>query len=153
MTIFNLKQIRLAVACVICTGSMLLNASPLASNGKTSSVITEDAQPAQTAMQAQPALPQSKLQDNAFTITAEQWEATRTGESVMSLAAIRQVVSEWLQDTTNKIEMSYPGGEEGEFWVHELSDWLISLGIPSERLIRSPGSGAADVIRFRISRG
>jgi hypothetical protein len=34
--------------------------------------------------------------------------------------------------------------------VQELKGWLISLGIPSKYLIAVPGSGAADIIRFRI---
>ena len=39
-----------------------------------------------------------------------------------------------------RIELRYPGGEEGELWVGELMDWLISLGIPSKYLVAVPGS-------------
>lgn len=90
--------------------------------------------------------------DRGLVLTAEQWDMARSGETVIQLNAIRTVVNEWLKDRGNQIEIRYPGGEEGEFWVHELTDWLISLGIPSDKLIKSPGSGAADVIRLQLSR-
>ena len=48
------------------------------------------------------------------------------------------------------IELRYPGGEEGEFWVQQLADWLVSLGIPSDRLVAIPGSGAGDSIKFAL---
>ena len=81
---------------------------------------------------------------------AEQWEIVRTGESILSLPALNQIINAWLGDRQKKIEIQYPGGEEGEFWVQELTDWLVSLGIPSNHMVISPGSGADDVINFTL---
>jgi hypothetical protein len=94
----------------------------------------------------------SQSEDQGLALTSEQWDAARSGDEITQLPAVRTVVNAWLKDRTQQIEIRYPGGEEGEFWVHELTDWLISLGIPSDKLIRSPGSGAADVIRLQLSR-
>ena len=81
---------------------------------------------------------------------AEQWEIVRTGESILSLPALNQIINAWLGDRQKKIEIQYPGGEEGEFWVQELTDWLVSLGIPSDHMVIAPGSGADDVINFTL---
>ena len=81
---------------------------------------------------------------------AEQWELTRSGESILSLPVLKKVTTAWLQDKHKIIEIQYPGGEEGEFWVQELMDWLVSLGIPSSRMLAVPGSGADDVIKFAL---
>ncbi len=81
---------------------------------------------------------------------AEQWETARSGESLLSLPVLNEVINHWLQDTQNKIEIQYPGGEEGQFWVQELSDWLVSLAIPSAQIVLVPGSGADDMIKFSI---
>ena len=81
---------------------------------------------------------------------AEQWELARSGETILSLPVLKQVVQAWLADKQKKIEIQYPGGEDGEFWVQELADWLVSLGIPSKNMIITPGSGADDVIKFNI---
>ncbi len=81
---------------------------------------------------------------------AEQWEIARSGESILSLPVLKQIINAWLGDRQKKIEIQYPGGEEGEFWVQELTDWLVSLGIPSDHMVIAPGSGADDVINFTL---
>ena len=81
---------------------------------------------------------------------AEQWEMARSGESILSIPVLKQIINAWLGDRQKKIEIQYPGGEEGEFWVHELTDWLVSLGIPSGHIVIVPGSGADDVINLAL---
>ncbi len=86
----------------------------------------------------------------AWELHAEQWELTRSGESVLSLPVLNQLINAWLLEKHRKIEVQYPGGEEGEFWVQELTDWLVSLGIPSNHMVIIPGSGADDMIKFGL---
>ncbi len=85
-----------------------------------------------------------------YALYAEQWEISRSGESILSLPVLNKIINAWLGDRQKKIEIQYPGGEEGEFWVHELTDWLVSLGIPSDHMVIVPGSGADDVINFAL---
>lgn len=77
-------------------------------------------------------------------------ELTRSGDSLLSSPVLNAVINAWLQDKHKKIEIQYPGGEEGEFWVQELADWLVSLGIPSAHMVTTPGSGADDMIKFNL---
>lgn len=83
-------------------------------------------------------------------LRAEQWELVRHGERLITVPVLNEVVKQWSSENGHGIELQYPGGEEGELWVQELKGWLISLGIPSQYLIAVPGSGAADIIKFRI---
>lgn len=83
-------------------------------------------------------------------LRAEQWDLARHGEKVLQLNDVRTLVNAWMDSENHSIELRYPGGEEGELWVHELMDWLISLGIPSQYLVAVAGSGEADVIKFKI---
>ena len=83
---------------------------------------------------------------------AEQWELSRNGERLLGIEAVADVVREWSSDRQKKIELQYPGGEEGELWVYQLMDWLVALGIPSKSLVAVPGSGQGDVIRLRVIR-
>ncbi len=89
---------------------------------------------------------------DAWILRAEQWEIARSGESVLSLPVLNKVVNAWLKEKQKTIEIQYPGGEEGEFWVQELTDWLVSLGVPSSSMQTVPGSGADDMIKFQLSR-
>ena len=90
------------------------------------------------------------VSDTALTLNAEQWELARSGETILSIPVLKQVVRAWLADREKIIEIQYPGGEDGDFWVQELTDWLVSLGIPSDNMFTTPGSGADDVIKFKI---
>jgi len=104
---------------------------------------------AEVAVNAAP--PVSSLQKTAgWQLYAEQWELARSGDTILSLPALKQVVQAWLADKQKKIEIQYPGGEDGEFWVQELADWLVALGIPSKYMLITPGSGADDVIKLNI---
>ncbi len=92
----------------------------------------------------------SAMEATAWKLHAEQWELARSGETILSQPVLKQVVGAWLADKQKVIEIQYPGGEDGEFWVQELTDWLVSLGIPSDNMVTTPGSGADDVIKFKI---
>lgn len=83
-------------------------------------------------------------------ITAEQWELARDGERIASLPGLLGIVAHWSASENKLIEIYYPGGEEGEIWVNELKSWLVSLGIASQHMMLIPGSGQADVIRFKV---
>jgi hypothetical protein len=50
------------------------------------------------------------------------------------------------------IDVQYPNGEEGEFWVQELTDWLVALGIPSRFISLTPVSESDDEIKFQLNR-
>lgn len=83
-------------------------------------------------------------------LSAEQWEFARNGEAMLSLPVLKQVINAWLAEKNKIIEIQYPGGEDGEFWVQELSDWFVALGIPTDHMISVPGSGADDMIQFNL---
>lgn len=83
---------------------------------------------------------------------AEQWELSRNGERLLGTDGIAEVVKDWSSDNRQKIELQYPGGEEGELWVHQLMDWLVALGVPSTSMVAVPGSGQGDIIRLRVIR-
>lgn len=87
---------------------------------------------------------------NELKLSSEQWDLARHGERLIQIPALKTVVNTWSSKKGHIIELRYPGGEEGELWVGELMDWLISLGIPSHNLVSVPGSGEADVIKFQL---
>ncbi len=88
--------------------------------------------------------------NDELVLHAEQWEVARAGNSLLALPVLQQVVNAWAAHPHQKIELRYPGGEDGELWVAELKDWLVSLGIASKYMTAVPGSGEADAIRFQI---
>ena len=102
--------------------------------------------------QSDSTLNNSKMDADLWLLHAEQWDVSHHGESILSLSVLNHVINQWLLNKNQKIAIQYPGGEEGEFWVQQLSDWLVSLGIPSARLVLAPGSGADDIIKFDLIR-
>ena len=78
----------------------------------------------------------------------ETWDVPRHGEVLLKVPELATIVEQWSESQGHRIELRYPGGEEGELWVEELADWLVSLGIPSRVIQLSPGSDAEDVINI-----
>ncbi|MCK4709659.1 MAG: hypothetical protein KAU21_13655 [Gammaproteobacteria bacterium] len=89
-------------------------------------------------------------ESSAIVITAEQWAIPRHGERMLKLPEMKQLVSQWQQNTQQIIEISYPGGENGELWLRELKDWLIALGIASAKIKSIAGSGSKDIIKLTV---
>ena len=83
-------------------------------------------------------------------LLAEQWELSRNGDALIRIPVINNVINQWSLKPKQKIELHFPGGEEGELWVGELRDWLISLGVPSKNIVVIPGSGVEDVIKLHV---
>lgn len=81
-----------------------------------------------------------------FELKSEQWDMPRHGERILKLPVLNELVNLWMANPQQIIEIRYPGGEEGELWLTELSDWLISLAIPSKAIRPTLGSGAEDKI-------
>lgn len=87
-----------------------------------------------------------------WVLKEEQWDLVKQGKQLLTMPVMQQVVDAWSLQQGQVIELRYPGGEEGELWVEELKDWLISLAIPSKYLFSVAGSGKADVIIIKISK-
>jgi len=83
-------------------------------------------------------------------LRAETWDIPRHGEALLNVPELSSVMQTWMVDPKQKIELRYPGGEEGELWVEELKDWFVSLGVPSNVIQVSPGSNAEDIINIVI---
>ncbi len=79
---------------------------------------------------------------------AETWDIPRHGETLLKVPELASVMQKWMANPQQKIELRYPGGEEGELWVEELKDWFVSLGVPSGLIQAFPGSHAEDVINI-----
>lgn len=87
-------------------------------------------------------------QSSSVKLHAETWDVSRHGEILIKVPELATMVKQWLANQQQKIELRYPGGEEGELWVEELADWLVSLGVPGSAIQISPGSDARDIINI-----
>ncbi|MDH5424480.1 MAG: hypothetical protein OEY29_05775 [Gammaproteobacteria bacterium] len=85
-----------------------------------------------------------------MTITAEQWAIPRHGERILKMPEMIRVMQKMQQHTQATIEISYPGGENGELWLTELKDWLIALGVSSANIKSIAASGSKDIIKLSV---
>jgi hypothetical protein len=81
-------------------------------------------------------------------VTAVEWAQPRTGTTLLQYPALAQVMTQ-LQDG-QRVELHYPGGDEGSLWVRELQAWLVALGLSSQRIDLLPGSRREDAIELRL---
>ena len=85
-----------------------------------------------------------------FTLSADEWARPRSGVVIPQLAAVRSAVSYWEKGANKAMIIRYPGEDTGELWAAELRDWLISLGVPSDYILLSSGTQAADEIKLEV---
>jgi len=81
-----------------------------------------------------------------WTVTADDWYLPRDGARVVSLAPLSNAVRAWSKHPDDHLAIHYPGGEEGILWSQELRDWLVSLGVPSDRVDTVPGLARSDAV-------
>lgn len=86
----------------------------------------------------------------AWSFSAAEWARPRHGEWLVRQPALVAMVEQMQQLPGSRIELRYPGGDEGILWAGELQSWLVALGIASNRIEVVPGSGAADRIDLRL---
>lgn len=89
----------------------------------------------------------------AVQLRSETWELSRHGEKLIKNAELSALVQAWSVQIDARLEIRYPGGEEGELWSEELKSWLVSLGVPSTAIQSLPGSEAADIINIHLIEG
>jgi hypothetical protein len=82
-------------------------------------------------------------------VTAAEWAQPRTGAALMQHPALAQAVQA-LQDG-QRLQLLYPGGDEGSLWARELQAWLVALGLSSQRIELLPGSPREDAIEVRVA--
>lgn len=119
---------------------------------------------------AEPYVPEART----FSLSIDDWARPRSGETLVGFQALRDMAAIWsageVQGRSDAagtggteaykksgavggkatIEIRYPGGDEGSLWAGELADWLVALGIPSNRIQLTPGSARADRIDLVI---
>ena len=85
-----------------------------------------------------------------YRLHADTWARPRTGETLLEMPEIRQLMQQWHKTPERVIEIHYPGGEQGMLWAQELRDWLVSLGVPSAQIKTLVGHVAADSVDMLI---
>ena len=85
-----------------------------------------------------------------YRMDADDWARPRSGESLIEYPELKALIAEWNLRPNDTIEIYYPGGDMGNLWVSELSDWLVALGVPSVQLHKIPGNAAIDKIELVI---
>lgn len=88
----------------------------------------------------------------SWTLEASTWGRPRSGQAVLSMRPLPAVVRAWAQSPSSRIVIHFPGGEDGELWAHELRDWLVALGVPSERIALT-GGGAPGALGLDVTAG
>ncbi len=85
-----------------------------------------------------------------FTLSADQWARPRAGEVIQQLEPVRLAVSYWESGTDATILLSHSVADSGEIWAAELRDWLVSLGVPSDFILISPGLQEDDELQILV---
>jgi len=85
-----------------------------------------------------------------FLLLADDWARPRTGDRVVSMPPVRQVVWLWMSVRAQQIVIEHPGGEGGLLWGVEVRDWLVALGIPAADIVLRAQGSRDDAVWLRV---
>ena len=67
-------------------------------------------------------------------VSSEQWSRISSPEEFMSIAGLRELITEFNQQPQSMLNIHYQGGENGLLWAQQFQNRLVALGIDSERI-------------------
>ena len=85
-----------------------------------------------------------------WTLSAADWARPRHGEWLSAHPSLAGALEALQQSPQSRLQLRYPGGDEGVLWVEELQAWLVALGLESERIDKLPGSGGEAAIQLEV---
>lgn len=86
-------------------------------------------------------------------IRAEEWARPRSAERILEMTPVRNAMHEWRKAEDAGLVVLYAGGEEGSIWAGELRDWLVALGVASDRIELRPGAPSESMVVLRVVEG
>jgi hypothetical protein len=91
---------------------------------------------------------------DAYTVSADQWAQQRSGSALLKLQPLHDAVAAWLAQPGTRIVIRHAASDAGNLWAGELSDWLVSLGIPAGHIERrSDADQPDDSVTLLVQRG
>ena len=70
-----------------------------------------------------------------YQIPAEFWAAPRSGQAVLSLEPLREMVQRHLANPSSMLRLNHGPSEEAQANAGELRSWLIALGIDANHIV------------------
>lgn len=87
---------------------------------------------------------------NIYILTSSEWNVPRTTRTVLNMPALRKTIKAYDKHTGSRIQVHYPGGDEGTLWASELRSWLVSLGVASEQIDLLPGTRKSGQLELQV---
>lgn len=88
---------------------------------------------------------------DSFSISADQWALPRSGQALVVLPPLRAAVQDWIAHPNARIVLVHAGSDVGNLWAGELADWLVALGVPSDRIDkRVSGDQGEDSLTLKV---
>lgn len=88
--------------------------------------------------------------ERTYALGLELWVRPREGAELVRFPELAGAVRDWAGHPGARIQIRFPGGEEGDLWASELCDWLVALGVPSSALETQAGSSQGDRIELIV---
>lgn len=85
-----------------------------------------------------------------YILTSSEWNVPRTTRTVLSMPALRHTIQAYDSHRGFRIQIHYPGGDEGTLWASELRSWLVSLGVASAHIDLLPGTRKPGQLELQV---
>jgi hypothetical protein len=88
--------------------------------------------------------------NGGWMLTQAQWSGVTQASQVAAITPLRQAVKALDAQPGARLVVVHNGGEDGLFWASNLEGWLVSLGVPTDRIVDRIGAIKPGRIRLQI---
>ncbi len=85
-----------------------------------------------------------------WVLTQAQWSGITRASQVVAIAPLREAIKAFDAQSGARLVVIHNGGEDGLFWASDLEGWLVSLGVPSNRIVDRIGAIRPGRIRLQV---
>ncbi|MEF8792260.1 hypothetical protein [Thiohalorhabdus sp.] len=72
-------------------------------------------------------------------VAASEWKAPASVEEAAARPALHRTLAAYLRKPGRWVRLAHAGGAAGSAWAQDMRSWLITLGIPADRIQIDPG--------------
>ena len=81
------------------------------------------------------------------------WRAPTTVAEAAARPALSGTLAAFVADDGQWVRLAHGGGAAGSDWAHEVRAWLVTLGIPGDRMQLDPGMADPGRLRLTVHAG
>ena len=86
-------------------------------------------------------------------LQSSEWPQPASAGALLGLVPVVETLRDFEASDDGYLLVRYPGGQDGTTWAETLRDYLVALGVASDRVVLEVGAGRRDALLLQVLSG